>query len=339
MLKKILSIYTKFFFLWVILAGIAAYLRPAPFNYAGNFNPATLTGLDNLFEEQSFLQHAVIRNLSGNNLFFFLTMFGIGAVLKTSDFRHIAQKPWLVLIGTAGQFIIMPFGAFLLAKIFSLNPVLTAGLVLTGAAPGAMASNVICYISKADTAYSVSLTTVSTLVCPLLTPALVLFLAGQQVPIHFWAMFIDIMWMIIVPLLIGFFLRHYFAKQVEKFESIFPAVSVTFIAFICSVVIAANKERIQDVTAVILAAVLILNIYGLAAGYGIAALFRMKSPQRRTLSIEIGMQNAGLGVVLAKGHLEPQAMIPAGLFVFVCIITAALLAELWRKNKILPKSQ
>ena len=337
MLKKILAFYTKYFFAWVILCGVVAYLWPNPFQWAANFNPAVLIGLDKVFKDQSFLQQVVVRNLTGNNLFFFLTMFGIGAVLKTSDFRHIVQKPWLVLLGTASQFLIMPFGAYFIAKLFGFSPVLTTGLILTGAAPGAMSSNVMCYIAKADTAYSVSLTTASTLLCPLLTPGLTLLLSGEQVSIHFWAMFVDIMWMIIVPLLIGFGIRHYFERQVEKIQIVFPAISATFIIFICSVVIAANKDKLQTVTALILASVLILNIYGLAAGYGVASLFRLPLSQKRTLSIEIGMQNAGLGVVLAKAHLEPEAMIPAGIFVFVCIITASLLSEFWKRNKTVPR--
>jgi len=332
MVKKILSFYTKYFFVWVMLFGIAAYFWPGPFEKAGNFNLAHLTGIEKLFQDKSFVQEAVVRNLSGNNLFFFLTMFGIGAVLQMEDFKRIARKPVIVAIGSFSQFLVMPFGAFLIAKLFGLGPFLTAGLVLTGAAPGAMASNVMCYISKADTAYSVSLTTVSTLLCPVLTPALTLFLAGTQVPVEFWAMFIDIMWMVIVPVIVGFAVRHYFGRSIEKIEAVFPAISVTFIIFICSVVIALNRQRLYELTAGILAAVLILNIYGMTAGYGIGSLFRLPMPQRRTLSIEIGMQNAGLGVTLARNHLGPEAMIPAALFVFVCIITAALMSEIWRRR-------
>ncbi len=332
MMKKILSFYTKYFFVWVVLFGIAAYFWPRPFERAGNFNLAHLTGIEKLFENRSFVQRALVRNLSGNNLFFFLTMFGIGAVLQTEDFKRIARKPAIVAVGSFSQFLVMPFGAFLIAKLFGLGPLLTAGLVLTGAAPGAMASNVMCYISKADTAYSVSLTTVSTLLCPVLTPALTLFLAGTQVPVEFWAMFIDIMWMVIVPVIIGFAVRHYFDTAIEKIEPVFPAISVTFIIFICSVVIALNRQRLYELTIGILAAVLILNVYGMTAGYGIGRLFRLPMPQRRTLSIEIGMQNAGLGVTLARSHLGPEAMIPAAIFVFVCILTAALMSEIWQRK-------
>ena len=149
MLQKILNVYTKFFAVWVILFGIVAYIFPRPF-------VALKPGMD---------------------WFFALTMFGIGAVLKIEDFRRIAAKPTIVLIGSVAQFTIMLLGAFAITKIFNLPTEVAVGLILTGSAPGAMASNVMSYIAKADTAYSVSLTTVSTLLAPLLTPGLTFILA------------------------------------------------------------------------------------------------------------------------------------------------------------------
>ncbi len=135
MLKKILSFYTKFFAVWVVVFGVIAYFLPGPFLVLKPFN----------------------------ELFFGLTMFGIGAVLSIDDFRRIAEKPLVVLVGSAAQFTIMPVGAFVLSRVFSLPDELAVGLILAGCVPGAMASNVMSYIAKADTAYSVSLTTVSTL--------------------------------------------------------------------------------------------------------------------------------------------------------------------------------
>jgi len=188
------------------------------------------------------------------------------------------------------------------------------------------------YIAKADTAYSVSLTTVSTLLCPLLTPGLTFLLAGSQLDVPFADMVLDVICMVIVPLFFGFGVRHYFKKGVERILPIFPAISVTFIIFICSLVVALNKNRLAELTAVVLAVVTLLNIYGMSAGYGVGSLFRMQNKRRRTLTIEIGMQNAGLGVVLAKEHLGDEATIPAAFFVFVCIITAAVMAAIWQKR-------
>ncbi|MFH1719273.1 MAG: bile acid:sodium symporter family protein [Planctomycetota bacterium] len=266
------------------------------------------------------------------NWFFALTMFGIGAVLQLEDFKRIAQRPGIVLIGSAAQFSIMPLGAFLLARLFNLPPEIAVGLILTGSAPGAMASNVMSYIAKADTAYSVSLTTVSTLLCPLLTPGLTFLLARSKLEVPFLDMVGSVMKMVVVPLFIGFGLRHYLKENIERILPVFPAISVTFIIFICSLVIALNKHYLAQVTAVILAVGVILNVYGMLAGYGVGSLFRMNVQRRRTLSIEIGMQNAGLGTVLALKHFGERAAMPAAIFVFVCIITASLMAAMWQRN-------
>jgi BASS family bile acid:Na+ symporter len=304
MVGKLLSFYTKYFALWVVLFGVVAYFFPEPFRTLKSFN----------------------------RLFFSLTMFGIGAVLQADDFKRIAKKPIIVLIGSCSQFTIMPLGAFALAKAFGLPPEISVGLILTGSAPGAMASNVMSYIAKADTAYSVSLTTVSTLLCPLLTPGLTFLLAGSMLPVRFTDMVQDVACMVVVPLFVGFAVRHYFKKAVEKILPVFPAISVTFIIFICSLVIALNKEYLSRLSGVILAAVLVLNIYGMVAGYGVAAAFRMANRRKRTLAIEIGMQNAGLGTVLALAHFGEKAAMPAAIFVFTCIITASLMAAVWQKR-------
>lgn len=304
MFNKILVFYNKYFALWVVLLGIVAYIFPQPF--------VALKG--------------------GMNWFFILTMFGIGAVLKGEDFRRIGQKPWIVLIGSAAQFTIMPLGAFFLAKIFQLPNEIAVGLILTGSAPGAMASNVMSYISKADAAYSVSLTTVSTLLCPLLTPGLTLILAGAMLKVEFWAMFWNVLQIVVLPLLAGFGFRYLMKQRIERVVQIFPAISVTFIIFICALVIALNRDRMAQLTGLVLAVVIVLNVYGMLSGYGVAHLFRMNQPRRRALTIEIGMQNAGLGTVLALEHFGPQAALPAATFVFVCVISASLLAQWWQRT-------
>jgi BASS family bile acid:Na+ symporter len=353
MIRKLLSFYTKYFALWVVLCGAAAFLWPAPF--------LTLEQTITWFFANTIERFVPppLRLDGGMNSFFALTMFGIGAVLQAEDFRKIAQKPTVVLIGSCAQFTIMPLGAFFLAKAFALPPEITVGLILTGSAPGAMASNVMSYIAKADTAYSVSLTTVSTLLCPLLTPGLTFLLAGAQLDVPFLEMVLSVIKMVIVPLLAGFAIRHYFRKMVAKILPVFPAISVTFIIFICSLVIALNRNHLGGVTVVVLLVAIILNIslvialnrnhlggvtvvvllvaiilniYGMAAGYSVAAAFRMNVRRKRTLAIEIGMQNAGLGTVLALKHFGERAAIPAAVFVFICIITASVMAELWQKK-------
>jgi len=266
-------------------------------------------------------------------------MFGIGAVLRMEDFRQIARSPTIVLIGSAAQFTIMPLGAFVVARVFRLPDELAVGLILAGSAPGAMSSNVMSYIAKADTAYSVSLTTVSTLLCPILTPGLTFLLAqGAELEVPFWGMLLDVLYMVVLPLFIGFGVRHFLGRRIERILPVFPALSATFIVFICSLVIAINRERLHDTTVMVVIAVLLLNLYGMATGYGVGAVFRMGVRRRRTLAIEIGMQNAGLGTVLALEHFGPGATIPTAIFVFVCILTASALASLWQRRGALPEA-
>jgi len=326
MLKKALAFYTKYFAVWVLLFGVAAYLWPGGFI---TFEQAVTSFFTVVIERWI---PPILRFSGGMNWFFALTMFGIGAVLTIEDFKRIARKPVIVLIGSAAQFSIMPVGAFVLARAFRLPAEVAVGLILTGSAPGAMASNVMSYIARADTAYSVSLTTVSTLLCPLLTPALTLLLAGAQLDVPFVEMVLSVAKMVIVPLLIGFAVRHYFKRLTEKVLPIFPAVSVTFIIFICSLVIALNKDYLGSVTVFVFAAVAVLNIYGMLAGYGVGSIFRLGVKRTRTLAIEIGMQNAGLGTVLALNHFGKQAAMPAAVFVFMCIITASVVAAVWQRK-------
>ena len=305
MVERILSFYTRYFAIWVVLGGLTAYLWPAPFRALA---PA-------------------------NKGFFALTMFGIGAVLRMADFQRIFRSPAIVLIGSAAQFTIMPLGAFAVSRLLNLPDELAVGLILTGAAPGAMSSNVMSYIAKADTAYSVSLTTVSTVLCPVLTPGLTFLLArGTKLDVPFWGMMADVMVTVILPLFAGFGVRHCLGARLRKVLPVFPALSATFIIFICALVIALNRERLHQLTGMVLLAALGLNLSGMLAGYGVGSLFRMDLSRRRTLSIEIGMQNAGLGTVLALEHFGPAATVPTAVFVFVCIITASIMASFWQRH-------
>jgi len=311
-LKLVLNFYTKYMAIWVVVLSITAYFRPAPF--------------------------VALKPLM--NSFFALTMFGIGVVLNVEDFKIIAKKPLMVIIGSIAQFTIMPLSAFFLVKIFNLPPAIALGLILTGSAPGAMASNVLCYIARADVAYSVSLTSVSTLLTPILTPGLTYLLANSIIEVKFLEMFFSLMYMVIIPLLLGILVRHFFRRFVEKILDIFPAISVTFIVFICALVIALNKGNLSQITGIVITTVLLLNIGGMLMGYGVGKAANFDIRRRRTLSIEIGMQNAGLGTVLALKHFSAETAIPAAAFVFICIFTASIMAEIWRnKSTVLAEAQ
>lgn len=263
---------------------------------------------------------------------FACTMFGIGALLSVKDFEPIVKKPRLVLLGILAQFAIMPFAAFVIVRILNLPPAVAFGLILAGAVPDAMAAGVMSYIAEADVALSVALTTGTTLISPIVTPALMYIFAREYIPVQFWPMFKSIMLMVIVPLFLGLMVRHNFQKQVEKVRPIFPAFSTIFIAFICGLVVALNRDALGQITAIVFFAVVLLNLAGLVLGYVAGVLFKFDKRQCRTLAIGVGMQNAGLGAVLAIKYASPEAAIPNALFATWCIVSAAIIAGIWSRD-------
>jgi BASS family bile acid:Na+ symporter len=227
----------------------------------------------------------------------------------------------------------MPLSAYLVAKIFSFPDDLSLGLILTGSAPGAMASNVLSFLAGADVAYSVSLTTASTFLAPILTPLLTLFLAQTILDIPFLDLMQSVSMMVLLPLILGIVVRKIATDKIEKYIKIFPAMSAAFIAFICGLVIALNRDYVSGITLWIFFAALLLNLNGLSLGYLTGKVFGFGLLKRKALSIEIGMQNAGLGSVLALKHFNEKTALPAIIFVFICILTASVLVPIWSKKK------
>ena len=260
--------------------------------------------------------------------FFAGAMFGIGLVLKSEDYRNILKTPLAVLFGTLCQFTIMPLLSLAIGTALKLPNLVIIGLVITGSAPGAMTSNVISYLSKADVAYSVSLTTVSTFLAPVLTPLLTLLLVGQRIPVEFLAMFNSIVITVVVPLLAGFGIRKLFPAVIEKVEDLPPLISVLSIVMITSYVVAANVNNLKMATLVILLAVFIINLSGMLLGYFAGYIPKFNFKRKKTLAIEIGMQNAGLGVVLALKHFNAVVAVPAAFYTIWCIISASIFVRL-----------
>ncbi|MBM3243466.1 MAG: bile acid:sodium symporter family protein [Candidatus Omnitrophica bacterium] len=305
MINKIADKFTRFLAVWVIAAVFLGYYFPS----------------------------VLLKLKPYTELLFSITMFGIGAVLNTKEFIPVFKAPQKVLLGTLAQFLIMPLAGFLIAMALRLPPELTLGIILAGAVPGAMASNVLSYLARADVAYSVALTSVSTFLSPLLTPLFTYIFARTIIEIHFWQMFTSIINMVIVPLLLGMALQHFAGERIEKLKSIFPALSSLFIAFICGLVVALNKEYLSQITYLVFLAVILHNLIGLIGGYSAAVVYHFDEKRRRTLSLEVGMQNAGLGAVLALKHFSSQTAVPPALFATWCIITASFLAGVWSKSQ------
>ncbi len=297
MLKKIASLMP----IWVVTAGIAGYLHPP-----------LLTVLKPWLEWM-----------------FFGTMLGIGCSMNIGDFQPLVKKPQLVLLGVTAQFLIMPACGYLIGKILHLPAELLLGMILVGAVPGAMASNVIAYLAKTDVAYSIALTSTATLLAPILTPALTYLYMHAVIEIHFWAMFLSIIKIVIAPLLIGLLLKHFFREVITRIHDLFPALSTLCIALICGMIVALNRDTIAALSIIVFAGVFLHNLAGYGGGYLAGKLFRFDQRRARTLAVEVGMQNAGLGAVLAVKHFAPETAIMPAVFATWCVVTASCLARYW----------
>ena len=255
--------------------------------------------------------------------FFAATMFAVGVVLDPAEMAETGRRPLQVGLGLLTQFSVMPLLGFTAAMLVPLQPEIALGFIIVGCAPGAMASNVIVYLAGGAVAYSVVLTTIATLAAPVLTPTLVEWLGGVLFEIPFWPMVRTILATVVFPLLAGAALRSTFGPRLKHAQALAPALAAVSIVIICSYAVAANQERIAEVGLWVLALVVLVNAFGYAAGWWLGGLYRFDARHRLTLAIEIGMQNAGLGVALALQHFAPATALPGALFAVWCILTAA----------------
>lgn len=245
-----------------------------------------------------------------------IVMFGMGLTLKPSDFLPVFRRPKDILIGELAQFIIMPSVAWLLCKVHSLPAELALGVILVGCCPGGTASNVMCYLAKGDIALSVGMTAVSTLLAPFVTPALVFLLAGETVEVNVMAMFMSIVQVIILPILLGFAVSHWFSRQIRIIVPLLPMVSTLAVAMIIGIVVSHNAASILGCSLLVGIAVVLHNLLGLGLGYLLSSLSGMDRPRRTAIAIEVGMQNSGLATSLAATHfaMYPLATVPGAIF-------------------------
>ena len=264
-----------------------------------------------------------------------VVMFGMGLTLNLQDFKVVFSRPKDVIIGCLAQFTIMPLLAWGLSRLFSLDEALALGVVLVGCCPGGTASNVITYLAKGDLALSVGMTGVSTLLAPLLTPLLTWALAGKSVEVDVAGMLLSILWVVILPIIVGLIVKWLFPKFTEKAVDYLPAVSSIAIATIVAIIISANASKLLAGGLVILLVVVLHNLCGLGLGYLLGRLLRLSEPKKRAISIEVGMQNSGLASSLATLHFAayPMATIPGAIFSVWHNISGALIARLYSRHK------
>ena len=276
----------------------------------------------------SHMKPALINPLLG------VIMFGMGLTLRAEDFRVVFSRPRDVIIGCLAQFTVMPLLAFVLARVFSLNEALTVGVILVGCCPGGTASNVITYLAKGDLALSVGMTATSTLLAPVLTPLLVLLLAGETVDVNVVGMLLSILWVVILPIALGLLVKRLWPRTTEQATSYLPALSTIAICLIVMIVIAANAHKLLAGGLVIILVVILHNVCGLAIGYLIGVLLKLSPAKRRAISVEVGMQNSGLASSLATLHFAayPMATIPGALFSVWHNISGAIVARIYSRR-------
>ncbi|MFE4544985.1 bile acid:sodium symporter family protein [Arthrobacter sp. NPDC056727] len=307
---RIARVAVTVFPLLVLAAGVAGFLIPGAFKPLGPTVPYLLG----------------------------IIMFCMGLTLTPPDFAAVARRPWAVVLGIVAHYVIMPGAGWVIATLLHLEPALAVGLILVGCAPSGTASNVMAFLAKGDVALSVAVASVSTLIAPVVTPVLVLFLAGSFLTIDAGGMVLDIVKTVLLPVIAGLLARLFLKKLVAKALPALPWASAVVISLIVAVVVAGSAGKILAAGGIVFLAVVLHNGFGLGLGYLAGKLGRLDAKARRALAFEVGMQNSGLAATLATAHFTPLAALPSAVFSLWHNISGAIVAA-WLARKPLPERQ
>lgn len=272
-----------------------------------------------------------------------IVMLGMGMTMTLDDFKGVLQSPKAVFIGVIAQFFVMPGLAFVLCKLMNLPSEIAIGVILVGCCPGGTASNVITYMAKGNTALSVACTSVSTLLAPLLTPAIFYLLASQWIEINAGSMFISILQVVLFPIVLGLIIRTLLQSKAESYIQVMPLVSVVAIVAIVAAIMAGSKTQILESGLLILGVVALHNGLGYLLGFWVSRFFKLPYADAKAVAIEVGMQNSGLGVALAATHFaaSPLTALPSAIFSLWHNISGPALATYWAskaQSEAMPKT-
>lgn len=305
-MERLAATATNLFPLWVILAGAAALVHPPLFSW--------------------FSGSLIVWALA-------VIMLGMGLTLSLEDFRRVGDIPAAVAAGVAAQYLVMPVLAWTSATLFALPTPLAVGVILVGCCPGGTASNVVCYLARANVALSVVLTTISTFVAIVMTPILTQLLAGTLVEVDAWGLFVSTLQVILLPVGAGLALNHFAPRTVARVLPAAPLVSVAAIVLICASIIAQSADALVASGARLAGAVFMLHAGGFALGYVSGRVLGYDRTISRTISVEVGMQNSGLGAVLARRHFaDPLTALPAAISATFHSVIGSALAAWWRRG-------
>ncbi|MCC4263525.1 bile acid:sodium symporter family protein [Oceanimonas baumannii] len=301
-----LALLTQLFPLWALLLSVLAFMQPQLFvGIKGQIVPL-LT----------------------------VIMLCMGLTLNLSDFRRVIQNRKAVLVGVLLQFSLMPLIALLVGRVLGFGPELMVGMLLVGSVAGGTSSNVMCYLAKGDTALSISMTAISTLLGVVMTPVLVDLLVGQAVDVPVQSMLISLLQVVVAPVVLGVVLNALAGSLVRKVEPVLPVLSMVAIVLIIAIVVALNAEKMAQIGPVVALAVVLHNSCGLVLGYWVTALFGFDKRTCRTIAFEVGLQNSGLATALAMKFFTPAAALPGTLFSVWHNISGSLLAGYWSKKPV-----
>lgn len=304
----------RYILLWLILSSGLAYLWPT-----------LLAGPDPFLAAGG----------SAINILIVITMFGVGALLPVDEVNQVLQKWTSVLTGTSIQYLSMPLLAWCVVALLQPDAETATGILIVGCVPGAMASNVLTLTAQGNVSYSVSLTTSATLLSPLVVPIALYLTLDSSVQYDGWAAVRLLLLQVVVPVVAGHLLSRYSNRFRVLSASVASPVANLAILAIISIAVALNRKGIGQAEAGLLAALAIINAGGYLAGYFGGAAFRLPETMRRALTLEVGMQNAGAGIALAKQLFgaESPAVIPCILYTFGCMLTGTILATIWQFRK------
>lgn len=305
-MTRLLSFLTNAFPLWIIICSAIALIEPTIFTWFSG----------------SFITYGLG-----------VIMLGMGLTLKPEDFSVVMKSPKWVITGAILQFTIMPFLGWSLGKLFFLPLPFAVGLIIVSCCPGGTASNVISYLAKANVALSVTMTAVSTLIAIVLTPLLATFLIGDKIEVSAFQLFLGTLKVVLVPILVGVLMNKFLPKFTNKILPIAPLIAVVAIVLIVASIIGQGKAEILSSGFKLIGAVITLHLCGFILGYVLSKFVVNKTEVNRTISIEVGMQNSGLGAYLARANfVNPAIAIPSAISSAIHSLIGSIAAGIWRNN-------
>lgn len=270
-----------------------------------------------------------------------ITMFALGTLVRPDELRPLRDHPWWVVLGVATQILVMPAAAWSVTQIVPMPGELAAGVILVGCVPGAMASNVLTSTAGGSVAYSVSLTAVATLLSPISVPTVLRIVAGQSAEHSLTKSAIQLAVLVVLPTIAGFLLSRKSARLRKLASRWSPRVASVALLWIIATVVAGNRDKLASVGVVLVTALLAINVIGYIAGFSVGCVAGLPDRYGRALTLEVGMQNAGLGTALATSLYGDAtiAVIPTAAYTFGCMLTGTILAVFWRRIGLAQLSQ